>query len=195
MLDLGEFLTNIRATLGGRVASAFEKIQDAINQTSTLAGTDPTQHSSQSPAPNAINVSAGSDHVHVTINDNGQRPRAHNYFVEWSANDPKFLAPHMEFFGPSRGKVLALPALDENSDQISYYFRAYAHTLGAKSASPKVVFGGNMAPTAVTLSGSSTLALLPSQGGGTASTNGQQGGQGFGTAQFAKPGALSPKAP
>jgi hypothetical protein len=91
--------------------------------------------------------------------------------------------------------LLALPAKDASSDPIQYYFRTYAHTLGAKSASPKVTFGGNMSPTPVTLSGSSTLALLPSQGGGTAATNGQQGGQGFGDAQFSTQGVTSPKAP
>jgi hypothetical protein len=195
VLDLGEFLTNIRATLGGRIASAFEKIQDAINQTNTLNGTDPTQHTSPPSAPNAINVAAGSDHVHVTITDHTQRSRAQNYFVEWSADDPNFLAPHVEHLGASRGRVLALPAKNTSGDTYNYYFRTFVGTLGAKTASPKLAFGGNMTPTPVTLSGSSALDLLPSQGSGTAATNGQQGGQGFGDAQFAEPGATSPKAP
>jgi hypothetical protein len=195
VLDLGEFLTDIRATLGGRVASALQKIQDAINQTNTVNGTDPTQHTDPPAAPNAINVSAGSDHVHVTLTDHTQRPRAQNYFVEWSANDPNFLAPHVEHFGASRGRVLALPAMDGDSNPISYYFRGFSGTLGAKTASPKIYFGSNMSPTPVTLSGSSTLDLLPSQGSGTAATNGQQGGQGFGDSQFSTPGASLPKAP
>jgi hypothetical protein len=190
MLSLQEFMDNIRAQLGGRIASAFQKIEDAVNQTNTLNGTDPTQHTEPPAAPNAINVSAGSDHVHVTLTDHSQRPRAQNYFVEWSANDPSFLQPNVEHLGVTRQRVLALPAKDGEGATINYYFRGYSGTLGAKSASKNITFGGTI-PTAVTLSGSSTLDLLPSTGSGTASTTGQQGGQGFGTAQFSKLGGPS----
>lgn len=191
MLSLQEFMDDIRVRLGGRIASAFQKIEDGINQTNTLNGTDPTQHTEPPDPPSTINVSAGSDHVHVTLTDNSKRPRATNYFVEWSANDPSFLQPNVEHLGVSRGRVLALPAMDADSNPISYYFRGYSGTLGAKTASKNVTFGGTMTPTPVTLSGSSTLDLLPSTGSGTASTNGQQGSQGFGNAQFSKTGGPS----
>jgi hypothetical protein len=193
MLSLQEFMDNIRVQLGGRIASAFQKIEDAINQTNTANGTDPTQMTEPPHPPAALNIAAGSDHVHLTITDPSQRARALNYFAEWSVNDPAFLAPHVEHLGASRGRVLALPAMDSESNVYNYYFRAYSSTLSAKSASKKVYFGSSMSPTAVTLSGSSTLDLLPSTGAGTAATNGQQAGQGFGNAQFSKSGG--PAAP
>lgn len=182
-LDLGEFLGDIRANLGGRISQAFELIQDAVNQGARAAGVDATQHVEPTTAPNAINVAAGSDQVHVTIADSTPRTRAHNYFVEWSANDPSFLSPHVEHLGAGRGRVLPLPAKNANGDQYSYYFRGYSQTLSAKRASAKIVFGGNVSPTAVKLSGESALDLLPSTGAGTAPTNGQRGGQGFGNDQ------------
>jgi|SRR5580658_1497510 hypothetical protein len=193
MLDLAEFLDDIRARLGGRVASAFEKIQAAINQTNTQNGTDPTQMTEPPHAPSTLNVAAGSDHVHLTITDPSQRARALSYFAEWSVNDPNFLAPHVEHLGASRGRVLALPAKNGAGTPYNYFFRAFSSTLGSKSASKKVYFGSSIAPTAVTLSGSSTLDLLPSTGSGTAATNGQQAGQGFGHSQFSKSGG--PQAP
>jgi hypothetical protein len=181
-LDLGEFLADIKSKLGGRVGAAFEKIQDAVNQLGVMTGADPTQFNSTPTPPNAINVAAGSDHIHVTLEDNTTRTRAHNYFVEWSANDPNFLAPHMEHLGVGRGRVLALPAkLNADDDApINYYVRGYSHAIGAKSASAKITFGGTV-PTPINLTGSSALNVLPSTGGGTAPSNGQKPGQGFGT--------------
>jgi hypothetical protein len=194
VLDLAEFLADVRAKFGGRFATMITRMQDAINQTNTANGTDPTQHIEPPTAPNTISVAAGSDHVHVTLNDSSQRSRALNYFLEWSVNDPSFLAPHVEHLVAGRGRVLALPAKDTLSNVYNYYFRGYSAYPSSKTASRKIVFGGTI-PQAVTLSGTSQLDLLPSTGAGTAATNGQQAGQGFGTPQFAQPGAMKPKAP
>jgi hypothetical protein len=192
MLDLAEFSSEFKARFGGRLGQMFDKIQDAINQQGTMTGVDPTQHTAPTSPPNDFQVVAGSDHVHVTITDHTPRPRAQNYFVEWSVNDPSFLAPHMEHLGASRGRVLALAAMGTDMTVHQYYFRAYSHTLGAKSASQKLNFGGTV-PTAVTLTGASTLDYLPSTGGGTAATNGQQGGKGFGDVQLFQGGKATPK--
>lgn len=177
-----------------RLAVALTNIQDAINATANAAGVDSTQHLSTPDPPQSIQVSAGSDHAHVTLTDASQRNRARNYFVEYSANDPSFGQPHVEHLGASRGRVLALPAKDGNGATIKYYFRGYSHSLGAESASAIVTHGGTT-PTPVQLSGSSQLALLPSTGSGTATTLGKQGGTGFGTAQYSDLPPNAPKAP
>jgi hypothetical protein len=187
-LDLGQFLTELKNN-SPRMGTMIQQIVDAVNQVAQSAGVDATQYAATPSAPNAINVAAGSDHVHVTITDNTARTRAHNYFVEWSANDPNFLAPNVEHLGPGRGRVLALPAKNGAGDVISYYFRTYKATLSGKSASKKVTFGGSIAPTAVTLTGNSTLDLLPSTGAGTSPSNGQRAGNGFGPTFNTRAGA------
>jgi hypothetical protein len=192
MLDLSAYLTEIK-NRDPRVGVAIQNIQDAVNQLGTATGCDPTAHTEAPNPPAAINVASGSDHVHVTLTDNAQRSRAQNYFLEWSVNDPDFLAPNVEHLGAGRGRVMALPAKDGNNNPINYYFRGYSHALGAKSASKKVVFGGTSSPTAVTLTGSSTLNLLPSTGSGTSPSNGQKPGTGFGTPQFAQAAGRGPK--
>lgn len=201
MLDLNRYITEVRAAgrnmpVMNRLALALQKLQDGVNQVGTATGTDPNSHVAQPDAPTGINVSAGSDHVHVTLEDTAQRARAMNYFVEW-ATDPSFPQgqTHTEHLGATRERVLPLPAKDGSNATINYYFRGYKHTLGAEQASDSIVHGGKYTPTAVTLSGSSKLDLLPATGAGTAPTNGGQPGQGFGTPQFSTLPPDVPKAP
>lgn len=200
MLDLANFLTEVKTRgqkdpIWNRLATMFENIQDSINQTANATGADSTGHTDPPDPPQAVNVSGGSDHIHVTIADNSNRSRALHYFVEWSANDPNFLAPNVEHLGPSRGRILALPANDETMTPINYYVRVYSHTLGGREASAKLTYGGAANPTPVVLTGTSSLALLPSTGSGTSSTTGQQGGEGFGTSQFSDIAPNKPKQP
>ena len=187
-LDLSQYLTEIKAD-NPRLAVALQNIEDSINQAAQAAGTDATQHTEPPNPLNAINVAAGSDSVHVTLEDNSQRSRALNYFVEWSANDPSFANPHVEHLVASRGRVLSLPPMDADSNPYTYYFRAYSAYPSSKIPSTPVYFGGKI-PQAVTLSGSTTLTLLNSTGSGTAPSNGQRGGVGFGKSQFALPGKM-----
>lgn len=187
MLDLAEFLAEIRTMSQSpwqRMSVMITKIQDAINQIGTTAGIDPTGHLAQPAPPQAINIKAGTDHIHVTLSDNSQRSRALNYFVEWSANDPSFGNSQVEDLGASRGRMLALPAKDGSGTPINYYLRGYSSYLGSTGASEKIVYGGKFAPSAVQLTGASQLTPLPSTGAGTSATNGSQGGQGFGIAQI-----------
>jgi hypothetical protein len=183
MLDLSQFKAEINNRFGRPFSLIFERIESAINQIGTLTGVDPLGHTQTPDAPQGINVASGSDHIHVTLNDSSQRTRARNYFLEW-ATEPNFLQPNVEHLGASRGRIFAMPSKTGAGATISYYFRAYSMDLGAQNASRKIYFGTNLAPTAVNLTGSSTLNLLPSTGSGTAAP--QQGGQGFGTSQFAK---------
>jgi len=200
MLNINDFVTEMRARakddpIWARVALSFQSLQDGVNQVGSATGTSPNDHIGKSDPPSNISVAAGSDHVHVTLNDTQQRSRALHYFVEWSANDPSFQQPHVEHLGPSRGRVLALPAKDGNNATINYYFRGYSHYLGASKASDHIVYGGQMNPTPVTLTGASTLNLLPSTGSGTQPTNGQKAGHGWGLSQFSRLQTNDPKAP
>jgi hypothetical protein len=193
MLDLSQFLTEVRSWRP-RLAVALQNIQDAINQTALSAGVDSTQHGAAPASPQSVNIAAGSDHLHVTIQDDSQRSRALRYFIEWSVNDSSFRNPHLEDLGTSRGRMLALPAKDGEAATISYYVRVYSSYLSSKTPSTKLAYGGNVSPTAITLSGTSQLTPLSSTGGGTENSNGQNV-YGFGRPQFAQPRAGSPVIP
>lgn len=186
MLDLESFIAELRLKQP-RLAIILEKIQLAVNNLGGMVGADPTGHSSPPPSPSGISVASGTDHIHVTLSDNSIRSRALNYFVEWSVNDPSFGNPNVEYLGPSRGKVLALPAKDGGGVAIKYYVRGYSSYLGSDAPSKKVTYGGAPLPTAVQLTGASQLTPLASTGAGTAPTELSSGGQGFGLAQQTPP--------
>lgn len=179
MIDSSQFLKLIKNKdphLGNYLESMFDSLNVALNH----VGID-VKGKVQPPAPIAgLNVVAGSDHVHVTINDASQINKNVQYLVEWSNNDPTFAQPHVEHLGATRGRVLALPAKDSLGATQTYYFRAYSQYMGSDPQSKQIYWGQRGAPTAVTLTGSSQLTLLPSQGSGTGRADGSQGGAGLG---------------
>lgn len=189
MFDV-QFLNEIR-NRDPHLGKLLEQVIDGMTGISNHLGVDP-KGKVQPPDPHqALNVSAGSDHVHVTITDNSQVKKNIQNFVEWSANDPTFANPHVEDLGASRGRVLGLPAKDGTGTVISYYFKSYGQYLGSDAQSKHTFFGTRFAPTAVTLTGASQLTLLPSAGSGTGKSDGSQSGSGLGTV-LERP-ALGPK--
>ena len=180
MLDRSQFLKSIKNTwphLGVLLEQMFDNVDTMANH----LGVD--MKGKVEPPPNlaGLNVSAGSDHVHVTITDNSQVKKNIKYFVEYSVNDPSFANPHVEELGSSRGKVLPLPAKPTGGGAATqYYFRAYSQYMGSNPAKKPIYFGTLGAPTPVTLTGSSQLTLLPSTGSGTGAPDGSQGGSGLG---------------
>lgn len=170
-----------------RQAVLIERLIDGVNQLGNVLGSDPNGMVSAPDPPTNISVSAGSDHVHVNLTDPSARGRSREYFIEWSPNDSSFLAAQVEHLGVSRQRVLALPAKDASGTTINYFIRGYSMEPGSESASKHVIFGTLDSPTPVQLTGSSTLAILPSTGSGTAPTNGQRAGTGFGPSQFSTP--------
>jgi hypothetical protein len=180
-LDSSQFLKQIKNKdphLGILLETWFDQVNLALHQ----AGVD-VKGKVQAPPPIAgLSVAAGSDHVHVTINDPSQINKNVQYFVEYSANDPTFAQPHVEHLGASRGRVMALPAKNSLGALQTYYFRAYSQYFGSDPQPPAKhkYFGALGNPTAVTLTGSSTLTLLPSPGSGTGRADGTQGGAGLG---------------
>ena len=170
-----------------RQAVLIERLIDGVNQLGNVLGSDPNGMVSAPDPPTNIQVSAGSDHIHVTMTDPSTRGRGLNYFLEWSAGDPSFLAPQVEHLGVGRQRVLALPAKDASGTAINYFVRGYSMYPGSEKASPHIIFGTLDSPTPIQLTGSSTLGILPSTGSGTAPTNGERGGSGFGPSQFSTP--------
>jgi hypothetical protein len=159
----------------------LEAIMGGIDGVANHIGIDPTGKL-QPPDPiKNINVKAGTDHVHVTLDDTSQVRKGVHYLVEWTANDPTFANPHVEHLGPSRGRMLALPAKDDSNAPINYYFRAFPQYAGSDAQSKKTFFGGQISPTAVQLTGSSKMTPLASKGSGTAAPDGSQGGLGLGS--------------
>lgn len=179
MADVTQFLTDVR-NAWPRLGLLLGTLLDNINGIAMHIGIDP-RGKLQPPDPHqALNVAAGTDHVHVTITDNSQVKKNVQNFVEWSVNDPSFQFPHVEHLGASRGRVLGLPAKDGGGAPISYYFKSYGQYFGSDAQSKHTYFGSKLAPTAVTLTGSSQLTLLSSPGSGTGLPDGSQSGSGLG---------------
>lgn len=195
MFDRSQFLKQIRNTwphLGILLETMFDNVDVMANH----LGMDMKGRVAVPPALAGLNVAAGSDHVHVTINDQSQVKKNIQYFVEWAVNDPNFSNPHVEHLGASRGRMLALPAKNGSGVTNQYYFRAYSQYLGSDPQTKQAYYGSVGAPTAVTLSGSSQLTPLASTGSGTASPDGSQGGYGLGVPlQRPAPGPKRPAQP
>lgn len=181
MLDATQFLNEIR-NRDPHLGKLLEQVIDGLNSVSDHIGVDPKGKPQPPDAHQALNISAGTDHVHVTITDNSQLKKNAQNFVVWSANDPAF-GPgnaHVEHLGASRGKVLPLPAKDQNGVVIQYYFKSYGQFFGSDPQSKHTYFGSQFAPTPVSLTGNSQLALLPAVGSGTGQPDGSQPGAGLG---------------
>lgn len=179
MLDASQFLNEIR-NRDPHLGKLLEQLIDGVNSVSDHVGVDPRGKVKPPDAHQALNVAAGTDHVHVTITDNSKVRKNVQYFVEWSVNDPAFQNPHVEHLGSSRGKVLPLPAKDGGGVPIQYYFKSYSQYVGSDPQSKHTYFGPKFAPTPVTLTGASQLTLLPAVGSGTGRPDGSQSGAGLG---------------
>jgi hypothetical protein len=184
MLDIDNFITEL-AIDQPRMALMMRQVKNAVNQVANVLGVDSTAFQSPPAPPQAMNVKAANGLVHVTITDGSRRGRALNYFIEHDTN-PAFPNPHVVPLGVTRGAFLNLPAKDDNGDAQSWYFRSYSMYPGSTKPSPHLVFGGFANATPIDVGGTTQLTPLPSTGAGTASTTGQQGGQGFGKSQFSQ---------
>lgn len=185
MLNVSQFITELRGPQP-RLAYLLDKIVTAVNQTAQATGVDSTAFQSPPHAPTTISVKASGGIAHVTLTDPSPRSRALNYFIEHDT-DPSFSNPHVVHLGAARGAFLNLPALDDSGAAQPWYFRGYSMLGGSTKASAHIIFGTSGNPTPVSVGGAAQLTPLTSTGAGTASTTGQQGGQGFGTPQYSRP--------
>jgi len=157
------------------------KIIPAINATARNAGVAPVGNAQAPTPPNAVTVKHVGEMVHVSITDNNKLQKGVHYFTE-ADTSPAFPQPIVIHHGPSRtGAPFSLPTNDDLGVAHTWYLRSYAQYPGSAPSS-SVVYGGQANPLGITLSGSTSMTLLPSTGSGTAPGNGQTGGVGFGKA-------------
>lgn len=164
---------------GAYLAAAFTRVMDGINGLGNNLAADPTGTKDAPPTIQALTVKTnGAGLVHAVINDSNAIQKGAHYFVEY-ANEPNFLQPHVVHLGASRSmNPLLLPALDDNGNPQSFYFRAYSQYPGGHPGKA-ILFGGSVA-VKVNPGGTNRLTLLPSTGSGTAASSGQEGTSGFG---------------
>lgn len=192
MLDGSQFLKEIR-NKDPHLGRLLQDVIDGLNGVANHVGVEPKGKIAPPDPHQALNVVAGTDHVHVTITDNSTVRKNVQNFIEWSANDPAFGNSHVEDLGASRGRVLALPAKDGTGAPIQYYFKSYGQHLGSDPQPKHTFFGTKLAPTPVTLTGASQLTLLPAVGSGTGKPDGSQSGSGLGRVLERPP--VGPKRP
>lgn len=182
-----DYLSHI-PEFGNYLAAALRRLQSGVNDLGNNLAADPTQTKDPPPPVQELNIKASNGDVHAVITDNSQVQRGVHYFVEYSS-EPNFLQPHVIHLGTSRSAApFRLPAMDDNGNPQTFFFRAYSQYPGSHPGKP-IYFGG-VVPTAVTPGGTTQLTLIPSTGSGTAQATGQQGGSGFGRVLYRPP--LSP---
>lgn len=176
------FLRNI-PQIGRYLGDALRKLVEGTNLLGQNSAVDPVGTMPAPPTVQQLQVKTnGAGLVHAVVTDNNPIQKNLHYFVEYST-DPNFLQPHVKHLGASRSmEPLTLPALDDNGNPQSFYFRAYSQYPGSDPG--QVVHFGGDTPTAVNPGGTQRMTLIPSTGSGTAQATGQQGGSGFGKVLF-----------
>lgn len=177
-LDGGEFLADL-LNKDVRHGMLLQRIITAVNNTASASGVAPVGEVNAPTPPDAIKVAAAGEMLHVSLTHNAPVNRGVEYFTEISTN-PAFSQPVVYHHGTSRTPPpFPLPTKNGSGSTVNYYARSYSQYRGGPPSSP-VVFGGVGSPTPITMGGTTQLTLLPSSGSGTAPSNGQSAGQGFG---------------
>jgi hypothetical protein len=190
MLAGGEFLQQLRLS-SPKTGVLLDNIIDGVNAMAAHLGVDPTGKVDPPDPISSIQVQPGPDMAHVTLTDNSTVKKGTNYFVEHSVDGGATW--HVTHLNASRGAVLSLPTKNAAGTVYNYQFRGYSQLLGSDAQPTKIVHGGTYTPTLVQLTGTAKMDLLPSTGSGTASVNGEQGGQGLGQDLIRPP--IGPKRP
>jgi len=174
------------------LGSFLSRLGDAVNTLAGNAGVAAVGKTSPPPRVDNITVqgtqagdtlTAPSEILHWTLTHNQAINKGIKYFSEIDT-DPNFPQPHVYVHDASRTGFLTLPtyataAAKTALQPTAYYLRSYAQYPGSDACAPTVL--GNLgAPTKIQMTGTSVTSLLPSTGSGTASAQGQQGGQGLG---------------
>jgi hypothetical protein len=126
---------------------------------------------------NTNTLTAPGEILHAVHTHNAPLNRGIQYITEIDT-DPGFPNPHPIDTGSSRTVVgVSLPTKNGSGQTAGYYLRVTAQMPGSIPSQP-TVFGGLKGPTKIVMTGSTDMALLPSQSGGTARPG--QGGKGIG---------------
>ncbi len=152
------------------IAEAFDSVKQAIDNISAKTQVDSAGNQLAAPPQiGGVSVTSATGIFDAVITDNGTVNKTINYFLEYSVN-VNFVQPHVIDLGASRSWRGFL-------GNQTLYFRAYSQYIGSPASTP-VNFG---APTAGVGGGAlAGPAIQASTGSGTAPSNGQGGGQGFG---------------
>lgn len=194
-LDGGQFLSELLAgrLTPVRVGQLFQKVIGYMNGLASSAANSGSGEIAPPPPLNSLTVKTSGEQVHVQISHPGAIQRGVQYFTEVGVNDPGFTQPIVIDHGASRtSHPFVLPTNDDAGVANKFYLRAYAQYHGSKR-SGYAYWGQPQAPTAVVLGGTTNMTPLSSNGSGTASNAGTQGGEGLGNNLF-RPGAAPKRA-
>src|SRR5579884_3137412 len=141
------------------MGALFQRIITAINTLATNTASSAVGQMQAPSAPDALQVKASGEMVHVSITHNGPVLRGVQYFTEVS-NDPQFSQPIVIHHGASRtSHPSPLPAHDDNGATQTWYFRSYAQYHGSPP-SEKTVYGGAENPDIARNYGNTTFVSL-----------------------------------
>jgi hypothetical protein len=186
-LTSNQLLDQIEATWPGLGIYLRNNVLPSINNVAQQAGVSPVGKLAKPDPPQGINIAQAGEFLHVSIVDNNETAKAMRYFVGIDTT-PAFSGQMVHDYGASRTKTPHfLPTNNGSSTKYKYYVQAWRQMPGSDPSDP-VVYGGKV-PTAVQMSGSTNLTLLPSTGSGTGSSNGQSGAVGMGKVQIGQPPA------
>ena len=171
--------------MGNYLSEALRILEEGVNNLGKHIQVDPAGTMPAPSVPQSLTVKTnGTGLVHAVVSDSNAINKNIHYFLEYST-DPNAAQWHIKPLGPSRSmEPITLPAMDDNGNPQSFYFRAYSQYQGSNPSKP-IYFGGST-PTAVNPGGSQQLTLIPSTGSGTGSNTGEQSNVGFGV-QLVRP--------
>jgi hypothetical protein len=167
------------------LGSLLRRVVDGINHLAGNVAAAPQGELPPPPPVDAITVkgtlsgntlTAPGEILHFVHTHNVPLNRGIQYITELDTS-PGFPAPHPIDTGSSRSGFVNLPTKDDSSLVHSYYLRVTCQYPGSKPSKP-TVYGGLQGPTAIQMTGTTSMSLLTSQAAGTAKPG--QGGQGLG---------------
>lgn len=190
-IDLGRELAELEQS-NPALGRVLRRLQDGVN---TLAKNTATSATGETKAPqslSAASVTISGEYLHFAVNHTGDIQRGVNYFTEIHSDDPAMAGrPIVSHHGASRTPPpVQLPTYRPNpSDpthpiKINYSTQHYAQY---PSSQPSQAISGRLTDgtgaTSFQMGGTTQMNLVPSTGSGTASSTGQQQGQGLGKIQ------------
>lgn len=172
--------------------SLIGRMIDALNRLAKNLGASPLGELPPPPRVDSVSVkgtlagnvlTAPGEILHFVHTHNVPLNRNIQYTTEIDTS-PNFTNAHPILVSTSRSGFVHLPTKDDSAAMVSYYLRVTPQYFGSGPAKP-TVFGGLQGPTAIQMSGTTQMSLLPSQAAGTASPG--QGGQGLGATVYRGP--------
>lgn len=146
-------------------------VNTAIQTTAQNAAVDPHSEIPAPAPPESVNVTTAGELMQVVVNHQAPLQKGVQYLTHIATN-PQFTNAIVIDHGSSRAPAhIALPTKDGSGATHSYYVATVAQYPGSKPSAP-TYFGG-VSPTAVTMSGLTSMDIQPGTGSGTAQNGGQ----------------------